>query len=151
MVWDHCGCFSWLISSQQCTMECFMHLPPHLPWPTTSPPPTHSPPCYIHPEISAHLKNQLNRHENQPSWIFKVRCIKANDLVHTKDKAWYKQQLVMMDGMFKNDISWNIGKCELGWFLFKQSQMAIFFVLHKEVGKEEIWTKLITKMFVLMR
>ena len=35
--------------------------------------------------------------ENQLSWIFKVRYIKANDLVHiATDMAWYKQQLVKM-------------------------------------------------------
>ena len=93
-------------------MEC--HPPPHCP-----------PPCYACPEISA-CKNLLKSHENQPSWIFKVRYIKANDLLHTLmgwDGAWYKQLLVITDGMFKNGILWNIGKCKLGWFSLRQSHI----------------------------
>jgi len=35
---------------------CFILLPP---CPTAQSPPTHPPPCYTCPEISAHLKNQL--------------------------------------------------------------------------------------------
>jgi len=39
---------------------CFIHVPPR---PIARPPPTHSPPCYACPEISAHLKkNQLKIH-----------------------------------------------------------------------------------------
>jgi len=37
---------------------CFIHLQPHL---TARPPPTHPRPCYIHPEISAHLKKSVQK------------------------------------------------------------------------------------------
>ena len=68
--------------------------------------------------------------------------IKANDLLHThyihwwgEGGAWYKQQLVTMDGMFKNGISWNIGKCELGWFSFRQSHFRKSILIIKNYHK----------------
>jgi len=53
---------------------CFILL---LPLPITYLPPTHPPPRYACPEISAHLKKSAQKP------ILKVRYTKANDLVHT--------------------------------------------------------------------
>ena len=72
----------------------------------STPLPTH-PHAMLVPKLVPTSKNLKSR-ENQPTWIFKVRCVKANNLVRTlmgTDKAWYKQQLVIMDRMFKNGIS----------------------------------------------
>ena len=43
-----------------------------------------------------------------------------------------------MDGMFKNSISRNIRKCELGWFSLRQSHIVVNIQIHTYNNKTGI-------------
>ena len=71
------------------------------------------------------MKRSPKTRENQPLSTCQVSCTKANSYIDImlSDLVQYQGKAGFFKLNFQNGISRNSGKCELGWYLHRQSHI----------------------------